>query len=184
LETARLIIRDIRDDDAACLVRALDNLNVTRNTSSIPYPYTHADALHFIARQKSKPSRSIKKVIALKPTPHQMLGSVRLHIDSATNSCELGFWVAEPHWGKGYATEAAAFMVAHAFQHLDHSIIQADFNTDNPESGRVLQRIGFREIGMGEDFSVAQGKWVPVILVQLTKQQWQSFKSERMEHKT
>ncbi len=174
MQTARLILRDLRDEDAPVLSRELANFNITRNTSSIPHPYTYADAVDFIARQKSKFSASIKKGIALKQTPDELIGSVRLHIDPTANTCELGYWIAEPHWGKGYATEAAAFMVDHAFTDLNFPIILADYNTDNPASGCVLQRLGFSETGRGDDFSVAQGKRVPVVFMRLTKAKWYS----------
>ncbi len=169
------MLRELRDDDATALARALNNFNITHNTSSIPYPYTLADAVDFIARQKVKVSASVKKVIALKTAPDELIGSVRLHINPAEKTCELGYWIAEPHWGKGYATEAAAFLVEHAFAVLKFLEIIADYNTDNPASGRVLQRLGFSEIGRGEDFSVAQGKSVPVTLMKLTKVKWLSL---------
>jgi [ribosomal protein S5]-alanine N-acetyltransferase len=172
METVRLILRDLRHDDVGALARELASFKISRNTSSIPYPYTYQDAVDFVARQTTKASPSVKKVIALKATPDDLIGSIRLHIDPAANGCELGYWLAEAHWGKGYATEAAAFMVEHAFTVLDQATIVADYNTENPASGRVLRRVGFSEIGRSEDFSVAQGKLVPTILVRLSREQW------------
>jgi [ribosomal protein S5]-alanine N-acetyltransferase len=173
LETARLVLRELQDSDDVALARELANYNISRNTSSIPHPYTCADAVEFIARQRGKTSASVKKVIALKRQPHTLIGSVRLHIDPAMNTCELGYWIAEQFWGKGYATEAARYMVNHAFAVLNFSDIVADYNTDNPASGRVLQRLGFTETGTGESFSAAQGKMVPVTFVRLARAQWE-----------
>jgi [ribosomal protein S5]-alanine N-acetyltransferase len=172
METTRLMLRDLRDDDAADLARELTSFNITRNTSSIPHPYTLADAVGFIARQKVKASASIKKIIVLKTAPDHLIGSVRLHIIPAENTCELGYWIAEPHWGQGYASEAAGFIVEHAFTVLNHATIIADYNTDNPASGRVLHRLGFSETGKSEGYSLAQGKSVPVTLMRLTRAEW------------
>jgi [ribosomal protein S5]-alanine N-acetyltransferase len=177
METPRLILRELRDTDAAALTLALGNFNISRNTSSIPHPYSQTDAVEFIARQKSKPSASVKKVIALKSAPDELIGSVRLHINAATNNCELGYWIAEPHWGNGYATEAASYIIEHAFSELGYSEIIADYNDDNPASGRVLFNLGFSETAKGEDFSVAQGKFVPVTIMRLSKQQWLNQKA-------
>jgi [ribosomal protein S5]-alanine N-acetyltransferase len=177
METARLFLRDLRDCDAAALATALSNLNISRNTSSIPYPNTLADAVGFISRQKSKPSASLKNVITLKSNPQELIGSIRLHIDPVAHRCELGYWIAEPHWGRGYATEAAACMVDYAFTVLNFPAVLAAYNTDNPASGRVLYRLGFSQTGSGEDFCLAQGKSIPVTLVSLAKQQWQARKT-------
>ena len=59
---------------------------------------------------------------------------------------ELGYWVARDHWGRGYATEAgrAALEVARA---LGHRRIDAGHYLDNPASGRVLRKLGFRDTG-------------------------------------
>lgn len=177
METVRLLLRELRDEDANALAIALCNLSISRNTSSIPHPYSIADAVDFIERQKSKNSTSVKKVVTLKSAPHELIGSVRLHINPANRRCELGYWIAEPHWSHGYATEAAAFMVDYAFSVLKFPEVSADYNTDNPASGHVLYRLGFFETGKGEDFCVAQGKHVPIIFVKLTKEQWQARRS-------
>jgi RimJ/RimL family protein N-acetyltransferase len=59
---------------------------------------------------------------------------------------ELGYWIARDHWGRGYATEAGrgALEVARA---LGHRRVSAGHYVDNPASGRVLRKLGFRETG-------------------------------------
>ena len=52
-----------------------------------------------------------------------------------------------PYWGRGYATEAARAVVAYAFDELGLNRVFAFHFTNNPASGRVLQKIGMRHEG-------------------------------------
>lgn len=174
METARLVLRELSEADVPALARELGNFKISRHTCSIPYPYNYSDAVEFVARQKAKPTASVKKVIAHKSTPDELIGSVRLHVNMAENTCELGYWLAESQWGHGYGTEAAAAIVEHAFSQLKYAFILASYDDDNPASGRVLAKLGFSEIGKCKEFSLAQGKFVPGTRVMLTPEQWQT----------
>jgi RimJ/RimL family protein N-acetyltransferase len=57
---------------------------------------------------------------------------------------ELGYRLAKPYWGKGYATEAARAWVAHGFDELGLDRIVAATHPDNAASQRVLEKVGMR----------------------------------------
>ena len=59
---------------------------------------------------------------------------------------ELGYWIARRHWGRGFATEAGRAVLAMA-RTLGHARIAASHFLDNPASGRVLAKLGFRATG-------------------------------------
>ena len=59
---------------------------------------------------------------------------------------ELGYWIARSHWGQGFATEAARAVLQLA-RALGHRRIVAGHFVDNPASGRVLTKAGFRRTG-------------------------------------
>jgi [ribosomal protein S5]-alanine N-acetyltransferase len=61
---------------------------------------------------------------------------------------ELGYRLAKPYWGKGYATEAAAAWVAHGFEELGLPRIVAVTHPENAASQRVLEKVGMRFEGM------------------------------------
>jgi RimJ/RimL family protein N-acetyltransferase len=60
---------------------------------------------------------------------------------------ELGYWIARPYWGLGYATEAARAVLDIARHSLRLNRLVAGHFVDNPASGRVLEKIGFRPTG-------------------------------------
>ena len=56
---------------------------------------------------------------------------------------EMGYWLAEPYWGRGIATRAVGLVVAHAFAALDAEREQAYVYEWTPASRRVLEKNGF-----------------------------------------
>jgi RimJ/RimL family protein N-acetyltransferase len=59
---------------------------------------------------------------------------------------DLGYWFARSAWGKGFATEAARAVVEFAFETLGLDGLSSGHASDNPASGRVLEKIGFRRV--------------------------------------
>jgi len=74
---------------------------------------------------------------------------------------EFGYWIARPFWGLGYATEAGRAMIALARDSLRLKRIRAGHFVDNPASGRVLQKLGFRATGVAPRFSAGRGENAP-----------------------
>jgi RimJ/RimL family protein N-acetyltransferase len=77
----------------------------------------------------------------------ELIGAIGLDLERAHARAELGYWIGVPYWGRGYATEAAAALVAHAFDVRGLNRVYAFHFTNNPGSGRVLQKIGMRHEG-------------------------------------
>ena len=81
----------------------------------------------------------------------------------------LGFWFGRDHWGKGFATEAGWAVIAYGFDVLGLSLIRSGFFPDNPASGRVQAKLGFRRIKVGRRRSLARGVEVDHVDTVLTK---------------
>ena len=61
---------------------------------------------------------------------------------------ELGYWLGEPFWGQGLATEAAGALLEHAFAGYPVERVQAHHFEGNTASGRVLEKIGMQFEGV------------------------------------
>jgi RimJ/RimL family protein N-acetyltransferase len=85
----------------------------------------------------------------------------------AGGGVELGYWIARAHWGKGYALEAGRQLIEIA-RALGLNRIEAGHFIDNPASGRVLEKLGFRPTGRTVPrHSCARGGEVPCRLFAL-----------------
>jgi 8-oxo-dGTP diphosphatase len=150
IETARLRIRSLRDDDLAELVALIGNWEVARWVSSVPHPYSEADGQAWITKvqQDHATGRPQRFAIALKETD-RIIGGVGLDGDAGTECDEpaLGYWLGEPYWGNGYGREAVAAVVAYGFRTLGIETIRAYTDPSNVASQKVLQRCGLINVG-------------------------------------
>lgn len=81
---------------------------------------------------------------------------------------ELGFWLGESHWGKGYGKEPVQALLTYASTKLIGSKIVASCLQGNKGSLKILQGFGFEYQGYGEIFCHPQGKTLPCLQLSLT----------------
>ena len=169
LETRRLILRPLRDEDAHAMALAGNNINVTRNLARVKNPYTVDDAAGFIQRQRSFDPRSRIFAIAFRCAPDELIGVVSYEVDDG-GKFEFGYWLRECCWGMGLMKEAAKAVVRLAFDVDDIAELNSAFHDDNPASAKILFGLGFEATGHRPSFSLAQGRHVPCTQLRLTQQ--------------
>lgn len=69
------------------------------------------------------------------------------NINIGENDAEAGYWIAKPYWNRGICTEALQLLIDYCFSVKGFSTIWSDFFVDNPASGRVMEKCGFRDTG-------------------------------------
>jgi RimJ/RimL family protein N-acetyltransferase len=139
----RVLLRPWRRGDEEALVRYANNRNVWRNLRDrFPNPYTMADAEAWIRRNEGMPEPTTSFAIVLGGEPVGAIGLERRQ-DVDRRTPELGYWLGEPFWGRGLATEAARAVADYAFAMFDVERLEAGVFEWNPASGRVLEKAGF-----------------------------------------
>lgn len=159
--TERLLLRPGWDEDAPALAQAIGDEMIVRNLASAPWPYALDDARAFLAGWTGgNPSRFLMvQRTASAPRIIGCIGIDRMEDDEV----ELGYWVARSHWGLGYATEAGRHMIDLA-RTMGIPRLTASHFTDNPASGAVLRKLGFRPTGRRiERQSLGRGTAAPTI---------------------
>ncbi|MFN2588791.1 MAG: GNAT family N-acetyltransferase [Actinomycetota bacterium] len=98
---------------------------------------------------------------AIRTASGELVGMITLSqvFRKSFQSCYLGYWVAEEHNGRGFATRAVELAVDHAFDDLALHRVQANVMTKNPRSARVLQKAGFRREGLALRYLQIAGRW-------------------------
>lgn len=143
--TQRLMLRPGWIEDAPELARAIGHHEVTRNLSRAPWPYAVSDAEEFLTRLAAPRDLPVFLICAIEGGMSRLVGCIGLdRMD--TNSVELGYWITPDAWGRGYATEAGRAVVDIA-RTLRVPHLTASHFADNPASGRVLRKLGFRPTG-------------------------------------
>lgn len=161
IRSERLFLRPGWPEDWAELYERIADEGIVRNLAKAPWPYEPGHAREFAARPQE--SRSPHFLVTLPGARGaELVGCVGLARDEAGET-ELGYWIAREHWGRGYATEAARAVLGLA-RALGHRRVVAGHFVDNPASGRVLVKCGFRPAGsLRQRFSVARGGAVPTL---------------------
>ena len=171
LETERLVLRAPRLEDAKAVVALASDRRVAENTARIPHPYRMSDALEWITSVTAEEGKQTF-LITLAGAP---IGVCGIDLREASTP-ELGYWIGAPHWGQGYATEAARAVIDHAFTDLGHEALQAGARVSNPASRRVLEKCGFQWTGVGLYRIRAMNSSVPCDRFRLDRGIWTSLK--------
>ena len=143
--TERLLLRPGWAEDAAALHRAIGDEAVVRNLATAPWPYSRAHAEDFLAAERDERLPSFLIVARTQGAP-RLVGGIGLGRDPS-GAIELGYWIARPYWGLGFATEAGRAIVELARETLRLPPLVAGHFVDNPASGHVLRKLGFRPTG-------------------------------------
>jgi len=171
LETRRLLLRPLSEDDAPAMSRALNNFNVSHNLARVKFPYKLEDAQAFITSQRGFDPRSVVCAITFRCAPDELIGVIACEVDD-TGAFEFGYWLRECCWGMRLMSEAAVALVAHAFTQPEITALHSAYHLDNPNSGRILRKLGFEETHQEMNFSATQGKQVAVTKLLLTHARW------------
>jgi [ribosomal protein S5]-alanine N-acetyltransferase len=148
LHTERLTLRSFALSDIPALVPLIGAREVAATTLRIPHPYAESDARIFltICEEDQASGRGINLAIMVRDAD-TLCGGVLLRIEPEHRRAELGYWLGVPHWGKGYATEAARALVKYGFETLGLHRIFASHVARNTASAAVLKKIGMHHEG-------------------------------------
>jgi [ribosomal protein S5]-alanine N-acetyltransferase len=169
LESERLLLRVPEGSDAPTVAALMNDWEVVKNLASAPFPYLEEHARDFIGRQEAGRAKGTDFVFAItRKSDGALMGKCGLHMKDAPGF-EMGYWLGRPYWGLGYATEAAAQVLAFGFRNLRAETIWAGWFHDNPASGRVLEKLGFKPNGGDQRDSAARGAGVLCNLVTMSR---------------
>ncbi len=147
LETPRLILRVPRDDDARALAAWLAEWEIARWTANIPHPYGIENARSWIADSRAaiQAARALSFVIERR-AEGDVIGGIGAALDGPGKEGDLGWWIAIPHQGNGYAFEAASRLVEFCWS-MEMTRLTAGALPDNAPSLAVALKLGMRPDG-------------------------------------
>jgi RimJ/RimL family protein N-acetyltransferase len=157
--------------DMTSLVKHADNLNVARHLRDrFPHPYTPADARRFLdAIAMARPVTTFAIDVL-----GEAVGGVGFSpgTDVERFSAEIGYWLAEPFWGRGIAPEALGLVSTYAFTTCNVLRLFALPFADNTRSTRVLEKAGYTLEGVLRSSSVKFGEPRDQVLYALINPHW------------
>jgi len=164
LESDGFLLRSWREEDAESLTRYANNPKVGANMGSPwPDPYTVDDARKWIASCLDESRLNTRFTIdidgeAVGGIGYDFLDEVHRY------KVEFGYWLGEPFWGRGIATEATRRLTRHLFEDVGVVRIQAKVFEWNVASMRVLEKAGFTLEGRLVKSGMKEGRVVDMFL--------------------
>jgi len=171
IRTERLLLRPLRPTDAEPLLALFDDWEVVRWLSTPPWPYTLADAADFIAPRVTQTAAEANFAITL---DGNLIGGIGTRMKEASRvqaatGPNLGYWLGQPYWDRGYMTEAARGIVTQVFAAGMGETIYSGAFADNAASLRVQEKLGFVRAGGSTLFSRPRGAEFPHVNTELTR---------------
>ncbi len=128
--------------DCESLAAAGNNWNVAKYMNdTFPHPYTLEHAKMFVEMMSKEDPIHVFAIVV----NGKAAGGIGVHpqLGIQCKNAELGYWLAEEHWGKGIMTEAVKEMIPFAFKTYTITRLFARAFGNNPGSQKVLEKAGF-----------------------------------------
>lgn len=165
LQADLYILRLIQKKDIKSIHNHINNWNIAKMLSNVPFPYSNELLEKWIKSiiQQIDAGKSYHFSI-INPTDDSetIMGCIGLTLNTAQQSAEIGYWIGQEYWGKGIATKAMQRLTNWALAHLNINYIQATAADDNPASIAVLKKCGFKLFGQGKEKFLARTTEQPV----------------------
>ncbi|MEQ9563233.1 MAG: GNAT family N-acetyltransferase [Woeseiaceae bacterium] len=173
LQSDRLTLRPFTLDDATRVQHLAGSRAIADTTLNVPHPYEDGMAEDWISTHEAKSNDGdLTFAITLKESG-ELVGAMGLRVDKPFARGELGYWIGEPYWRRGYCTEAATRLLRFAFTELHLNRVHAYYLARNPASGRVLQKIGMSREGIARKHTMKWDRFEDLVLCGILRGEWQ-----------
>lgn len=170
IECDGFLLRPFGPGDAESLTRHANDIRIWNNVRDLfPHPYKRTDADAFIAiASGKKPIQDFAIVI-----DGEAVGTISYvpGTDVERVSAEIGYWLGEPYWGRGVTSAAVRALAAHIFAATETQRLFAPVFAHNIASMRVLEKAGFRKVGILRNAAVKNGRIIDMHYYERTKNQ-------------
>ncbi|MEV4316308.1 GNAT family protein [Actinocrispum sp. NPDC049592] len=179
-ETERLVIREFEDRDAEVFAEYRSDPEVARY-QSWDTPMTVAEARARIARYRTLDPTAEGWFQYAIELDGSLIGDIGVGTHQNLMQAEIGFTLAPPYQGKGYATEAVCRVVEHLFTDRGLHRLSAGCDGRNDASARLLERVGFRREGLQRQHTWIKGEWTDDLLFGLLASDYAEMAAETVE---
>lgn len=165
-------IRSYEYSDQEALVKYANNYNISRLLRDhFPFPYTKSDAETWLIHACSQEIET-NFVIA---NEVELIGAIGINLQNDVNrfSSEIGYWLAEPFWGKGITTLALKKFTEYAFNNFSLNRIYANVFEGNDASEKVLLKAGYRKEATLRKAVFKEGKLLDQYIYTILKEEFQ-----------
>ena len=145
-QTERLSARPPALEDAEAIHGLFQDKDIAWNLGRAPWPYALEDAQGWVGNTAKTRAKGTEYAFALHHADNGLIGSVGM-LQVQDDIWEIGYWIGKPFWGQGFVSEGARGLLDWAKRELGVTRFVSGHIDDNPASGRVLEKLGFQQVG-------------------------------------
>ena len=173
IETGRLLVRPMLESDLLDLLDVNSNEDVT---ALLPYRTwtSMADAVAWFARTRTLEAggSAIQFVVVLRATGRAIGTCLLFRFEPGSSRIELGYVLGRRFWGQGLMREAVGGLLDRAFATMGIRRVEAEVDTRNAASARLMRHLGFTKEGLLRQRWVAKGEVRDVEMFGLLRDEW------------
>lgn len=159
LRTARLRLRPFTERDADAIFALQSNPHVLRYWDAPPWKErVRAERFIEACRQMEQEGTGVRLAIERAADTVFVGWCCLVRWNREYRSAAIGYCFDDSAWGQGFATEAAGALLQWGFDTLDLNRVQAETDTRNRSSGRVLEKLGFVREGTLREDCIVEGE--------------------------
>lgn len=147
IHTERLSLRPIVMEDARNMSVLGSDIDISRMTGSIPFPFPELAAELRVMIFNTAWARRKEYSYAISQNGGSFMGIISLFKRAEKGDLEIGYWLGRPHWGHGFMLEAGRGIINEAKETLGVNKLVAGVFHDNPASMKILEKLGFKPTG-------------------------------------
>jgi ribosomal-protein-alanine N-acetyltransferase len=164
IEARKFKLRSFHKGDEVAITKYANNPKIYRMTLALPYPYERKDAREWIEQNQAEQHRKRPGMVSFAiDVGGEAVGCVGLS-DVEVHKAEVGYWLAEPFWGQGIATQALRLATRYAFNELGLRRVFASAFTFNKASVRVLEKAGYKYEGCLRKNEIKDGRLLDTLM--------------------
>ena len=146
IRSDRLALRHATPDAVDAVQRCIHDPRVHRNVAPIPPAQPREVTRAWIETQPAGREADTDHVYAI-TAGGEFSGVIGLHRSATAEPFAIGYWLDPAAWGRGYATEAGRAMIDALERSRGPQRVDSGYFLDNPASGHILRKLGFRRVG-------------------------------------
>ena len=169
LETKRLMLVQVQPADQQFIYEGLSD------KETMPYNGVYYDSFKHAAEQMNwyadmfNNESGMPWKIVEKDTNKNVGVITVYYYKKEHNKAETGFWTMPEFWGKGYVTEALQAVIQYWFTNKNLHRLEAEVETENKASKKVLLKNGFVLEGTKRDCEMKFGRYISLDMFALLK---------------
>jgi ribosomal-protein-alanine N-acetyltransferase len=183
LETRRLLLRQMDENDTAEVLNLFSSQDITRFMDISPLSsLDEAKEIIEWGNQQFEKFKGFRLGIIHKENC-MLIGTCGINewVQLRGNRAEIGYDLLKAYWGKGYMREALNALLDYAFEQLQVHRIEAMVDPLNTRSQRLLEKMGFTKEGTLRDYAYWKGEFQSESVYSMLEHEWKNLRAEKQE---